>query len=59
MLRDIKTAFKMMVNSVTWMDARTKSVILDKAKAVSDKIGFASWMTNPKKIIKYYHGVSY
>ena len=58
MLNDIQGAFEEMVKTTSWLDERTKSVILDKVKGIKKEIGFSNWMTDSIKINKYYEGVS-
>ncbi|EEB20475.1 zinc metalloprotease, putative [Pediculus humanus corporis] len=57
MLNDIQGAFEEMVKTTSWLDERTKSVILDKVKGIKKEIGFSNWMTDSIKINKYYEGL--
>jgi len=57
-LGDIQAAFTARVNSVDWMDRRTKSATLDKMDAIRMFVGYPEWFHNQSALNWYYDGVS-
>lgn len=58
MLLDIKAAFDEMVTELDWMDADTKIQAHRKLHAIRPFVGIPDWITNSKKLNKFYEEVS-
>ncbi|XP_061935542.1 endothelin-converting enzyme 1-like isoform X2 [Apis cerana] len=54
MLLDIKAAFDEMVTELDWMDADTKIQAHRKLHAIRPFVGIPDWITNSKKLNKFY-----
>lgn len=57
MLNDIKAAFMRRVNGISWMDAETKKVTLEKSREMLSFIGFPKWLLEKGAIEEYYGNV--
>ncbi|CAH1103990.1 unnamed protein product [Psylliodes chrysocephalus] len=54
MIYEIKNAFLSSVKDLTWIDAKTKSAILEKAEEMITFIGYPNWLFEKGKLDKYY-----
>ncbi|XP_031559890.1 endothelin-converting enzyme 1-like [Actinia tenebrosa] len=52
MILEVRKAFKDNVNSLPWMDKLTKAAVSEKADAMSDEVGFPTYLIDSKKFIK-------
>ncbi|KAL7639847.1 UNVERIFIED_CONTAM: hypothetical protein RMT77_009260 [Armadillidium vulgare] len=50
MLEGIRKAFRRGLNSVPWMDGKTKLAALEKADHISDMIGYPEYILDPKEL---------
>ncbi|KAJ8898101.1 hypothetical protein PR048_003461 [Dryococelus australis] len=50
-------AFRMLVDSLDWMDKQTKKATLEKSSAIKSFIGFPDWLLDEKELNSYYEGV--
>ncbi|KAL1131079.1 hypothetical protein AAG570_012316 [Ranatra chinensis] len=57
MLNDITDAFNRLVDSLSWMDDKTKSSIRDKASNIGSYIGYPNWLLQPGQLDEYYKHV--
>ncbi|XP_024936954.1 neprilysin-4 isoform X2 [Cephus cinctus] len=56
MLLDVRAAFNEMVSELDWMDVGTRARAHRKLHAMRPFVGFPDWITDPKKLDKYYEG---
>lgn len=59
MLVDIKDAFAMRVNEISWMDAATKKATLEKSNDMISFIGYPDWLMQEGALETYYSNVRY
>ncbi|XP_012274418.1 neprilysin-4 isoform X2 [Orussus abietinus] len=57
MLTDVRAAFDEMVTELDWMDVGTRARAHRKLHAMRPFVGFPEWITDPKKLEKFYDGV--
>lgn len=57
MLGDIKEAFEIRLNSISWMDASTKQMTLEKSNEMISFIGFPDWFLQEGALETYYSNV--
>ena len=57
-LRHIRDSFSANLPDVAWMDASTKASAEEKAKAISQMIGYPDIAADPAKLDKHYEKVS-
>ena len=53
----MRQAFEDIVPQLAWMDDITKEATLEKAKSVTQKIGYPEYITNSQKLDKHYEQV--
>lgn len=58
MIYEIKNAFLSSVKDLTWIDAKTKNAILEKAEEMITFIGYPNWLFEKGKLDKYYKEAS-
>ncbi|GLV35324.1 Neprilysin 5 [Carabus blaptoides fortunei] len=58
MLGDIKEAFEFRLNHISWMDAPTKQVTLEKSNEMISFIGFPDWFLQEGALETYYSNVT-
>ena len=56
MIKDIKAAFMERVRKVTWMDPHTKTVALEKARAMRQMIAYPEWILHQERLNERYIG---
>lgn len=52
MIIEVRNAFKDNVNSIPWMDNTTKKVVMEKADAMHDEVGFPHYLVDKNKFKK-------
>lgn len=57
MINRIKDAFEERLHSLSWMDNNTRLAALTKARAISDMIGFPSYIENEAELNRKYEGL--
>ncbi|XP_063235515.1 endothelin-converting enzyme homolog isoform X2 [Bacillus rossius redtenbacheri] len=57
MLSDIKSAFRVLVDSLDWMDGATKKATLEKSSSIKSFIGFPDWLLDEEELNSYYEGL--
>lgn len=50
MITEIRDAFKISIQNLTWMDKRTRERAIEKANAISDMIGFPDYILNAEDL---------
>lgn len=58
MLEKIKISFSKEIIKSDWIDADTKSKIMEKKNKLNAHIGYPEWIFDDKALNKYYEGVS-
>lgn len=58
MLKDITTSFNTLVDSLTWMDEKTKRNTWKKASSIKSYIGYPEWLLNQGELEALYKNVS-
>ena len=58
MIHALKDAFKELLQRNSWMDKDTKSLAIDKANAIRERIGYPDMITNATKLSQEYAGVT-
>ena len=53
MIEDIKSAFKKILPTLTWMDEATRRAAVTKADAVGNKIGYPDWIMKDDTLTEY------
>ena len=56
-MRSIRDTFSTNFHRVAWMDDKTKARAREKARAISQMIGYPDFITNPAKLDKHYENV--
>lgn len=52
MIVEVRNAFKDNVNAIPWMDNNTKTVVMEKADAMHDEVGFPRYLVEQEKFKK-------
>ena len=55
----VRSTFEGNLPKLDWMDEETKKRAIDKAQAVSQKIGYPEYITKPAKLDEHYEKVSW
>ena len=58
MIDSIKTAFEKRLNRLDWMDETTRQAALTKARAISDMIGYPSFIEDQSELNYKYEGLN-
>lgn len=58
MVDNIKEEFEDILQKVDWMDDQTRTIALQKVKAIVSHIGYPDELMDDKKLTEYYKGVS-
>ena len=58
MIDAIKKAFERRLKSLSWMDKETQNAALIKAQAITDMIGYPSFIENPEDLDKKYENLN-
>ncbi|KAI0238129.1 Endothelin-converting enzyme 1 [Lamellibrachia satsuma] len=58
-LRSIHDTFSSNFHRVAWMDHKTKARAREKARAISQMIGYPDFITNPDKLDKHYENFTF
>ena len=58
MIDAIKKAFERRLKSLSWMDKETQNAALIKARAITDMIGYPSFIENPEDLDKKYENLN-
>lgn len=54
MVNNIRKEFESLLGKLPWMDAATKTAAIDKAKALSEHIGYPNELADNAKLEEYY-----
>lgn len=57
MIKGIRKTFIENIDTLTWMDLKTKMAAKDKAKAIIENIGYPKFITTDEDLDKYYRGL--
>lgn len=58
MVTDIRNEFEDILKSVSWMDEKTRTNAIDKAKSMSTHIAYPDELLDNKKLEAFYEDVS-
>uniref|UniRef100_A0A646QFM4 Neprilysin n=1 Tax=Hemiscolopendra marginata TaxID=943146 RepID=A0A646QFM4_9MYRI len=58
MIEDIRSEFLLMLNTVDWMDEKTREAAIEKGKSIVDNIGYPDWILKPNKLDEYFKEVT-
>jgi len=59
MIKDLKTAFKTLVDEAAWMDSTTKGIAREKVDFISEFVAYPDWIKNKTALETYYNGVQF
>ncbi|XP_068141142.1 neprilysin-3 isoform X1 [Drosophila tropicalis] len=54
MISEIREAFKLNLQNLTWVDKQTRERAMEKANEISDMIGFPDYILNPEELDRKY-----
>lgn len=57
MVRNLRRAFKDLVDESTWMDGATKAAAKEKADAIIHFVAYPDWLRNGTRLEQVYSGV--
>nr|CAD7581054.1 unnamed protein product [Timema californicum] len=58
MLNNIREAFMRQVDRLEWMDTATRQVAQDKARLMTELVGYPDWFSNKTAFLEFHAGVS-
>ncbi|XP_022344016.2 neprilysin-like [Crassostrea virginica] len=59
MIHDIRAAFYDLLEEVTWLDQKTRTVAIEKADEMAEKIGYPPFILNDTALDESYNAVNY
>nr|CAD7407056.1 unnamed protein product [Timema cristinae] len=57
MLNNIREAFMRQVDRLEWMDTATRQVAQDKARLMTELVGYPDWFTNKTAFLEFHAGI--
>ncbi len=57
LISNLKTAFKTLVDELSWMDGPTKAIAREKADSMVENIAYPDWIMDKTELESYYGGV--